>query len=461
MYSRGLCCDTEYGEIQPSIWVCRRWGMIVVQDHLTSWLVWQVDEVYTKCHIVRSKEIVMLAYIDRLYLSLFIALFMLYDRSANADKSIVLAIASSTSTYPQTGVRAQVGPDNLNVPRAGHIATLLSDGSVLVVGGHNATIPASSERYDPTTGAWHNSGTLSTDRSGYKAIVLSDGSVLVVGDDHDTLAERYDPISEAWRAAGHMQTRHFDPAVIRISDGKVLVIGGDIDWNYQLTASTVERYDPATDAWSAVSQLPVAVKQPTATLLADGTVLVVGTIDQSCGQWCNNEVAFASRYNPLTNSWNVTAAMSTTPGAHSASLLTNGKVLVIAEWGNNTQLYNPATNIWSSAMSLIEHRTSYTVTSLPNGRVLVLGGLNVTTGALLSTVEIYYAGSDTWIRARNLIRPRANHTATLLPNGAVLVVGGLDKLPDGTPFSTTSAELYNVAEALDQVFLPLFQASNR
>ena len=66
--------------------------------------------------------------------------------------------------------------------RAGHTATLLPNGMVLLVGGYgNAETPSSAELYNPTTGQWTVTGSLSAARSGHTATLLPNGVVLVVG----------------------------------------------------------------------------------------------------------------------------------------------------------------------------------------------------------------------------------------------------------------------------------------
>src|SRR5260370_26030142 len=71
---------------------------------------------------------------------------------------------------------------NLNTARAGHTATVLPNGKVLVAGGATAAgAIASAELYDPTTGTWSVTGSLNVPRYLLTATLLSDGKVLAVG----------------------------------------------------------------------------------------------------------------------------------------------------------------------------------------------------------------------------------------------------------------------------------------
>jgi hypothetical protein len=69
-------------------------------------------------------------------------------------------------------------------PRGGQTATLLSDGRVLVVGGFGANEPgweASAETYDPVSGRFTPSGSLTIPRRKQTATLLPDGRVLIAG----------------------------------------------------------------------------------------------------------------------------------------------------------------------------------------------------------------------------------------------------------------------------------------
>ena len=67
--------------------------------------------------------------------------------------------------------------------RAYHSAVLLTDGRVLLIGGHGngGTPAASTELYDPATGTFSATGPMTTPRLGSTATLLADGRVLVAG----------------------------------------------------------------------------------------------------------------------------------------------------------------------------------------------------------------------------------------------------------------------------------------
>ncbi|CAF4314768.1 unnamed protein product [Rotaria sordida] len=77
---------------------------------------------------------------------------------------------------------------------------------------------------------------------------------------------------------------------------------------------------------------------------------------------------------------------------HTASVLTNGKVLVTGGWGsivdsvNSTELYDPSTGTWTMTGSMNNARSLHTASILTNGNVLVTGGYNV---FILNSSELY------------------------------------------------------------------------
>src|SRR5580700_8651644 len=85
--------------------------------------------------------------------------------------------------------------------------------------------------------------------------------------------------------------------------------------------------------------------------------------------------------------------------------------------------------------SLITPRTGHTATLLTNGKVLIAGGAVLSN--VLNTAELYDPGSGTFAYTGNMTTPRASHTATLLPDGRVLIVGGSEGYP------STFTEIYD------------------
>jgi galactose oxidase-like protein/Kelch motif protein len=329
-------------------------------------------------------------------------------------------------------------------------ATLLLDGAVLVAGGALNSEPfvlASAELYDPSTGSWTATAAMIETRYGYTATMLPDGEVLVAGGSSTTggsspgplaTAELYDPRNGTWTATGSMSTARTGHTATLLRDGKVLVAGGVAafgDYVPRSPLASAELYDPGTRTWTAAGSMNEARDGHTATLLTNGIVLVAG----GC---CNGDVmrVSAELYDPSTNKWTATGNLTDGRSGYTATRLRDGRVLVAggygAGWLASAELYDPATGFWTATGNMANPRAGHTATLLPDGKVLVAGGGGEVTfnSDSIAEAELYDPRSGTWTVTGSMSLARRGHTATLLLNGTVLVVGG-----GSTP---ASAELY-------------------
>ena len=118
-------------------------------------------------------------------------------------------------------------------PRAAHTATLLKEGSVLVVGGctldgcEMSGEGATAEVYDPETDAFATVSSMNTRRFKLPDAVatLAGGKVLVGGDGRH--AEIYSPDSRTFRPVrGDMGSARAFAITVALEDGTALIAGG-------------------------------------------------------------------------------------------------------------------------------------------------------------------------------------------------------------------------------------------
>jgi N-acetylneuraminic acid mutarotase len=378
--------------------------------------------------------------------------------AAPSPSSSSPAIATSA---PPSMVASWAATGSLAVARAGHTATLLLDGRVLVVGGDKGTSTtssglASAEIYVPSTRTWTATAPMSGPRTGHSATLLLDGRVLVAGGNpYEALpgcdtpscsqelatAELYDPKTGHWTATGHMATGRAGHSATPLADGRVLVAGG-VGGGTSLR--TAEIYNPATGAWTKTGSMAGPRAGHAAAGLRDGSVLIVGGFGET------GVLGTAERFDPHLGTW-AAAGNLPTGTLGSATVLGDGNVLIA---GGDTSLatpssavlFDPSTGMWSATGSMITARQGHVTALLADGTVLACGGWNATEGdAFLATAEIYFPAESKWVATASPREAIANATATALSDGTVLVVGGDTNGGAGTSTPTASAELYILA----------------
>lgn len=180
---------------------------------------------------------------------------------------------SSTEIYDPASNTWSPGPP-MAAARAGHTATRLADGRLLVVGGDEAG--ASAEIYDPASNAWQPAAPPPRPRPEHTATWLPNNTVLVVGGGS---AEIYDPAGNAWRAAGPMLTPRSRATHIAalLPSGQVLVAGGSVQEGDSLRIlAAAERYDWTLNRWLPAAPLREPREGAVAAALPNFELLVAG-----------------------------------------------------------------------------------------------------------------------------------------------------------------------------------------
>jgi len=153
-----------------------------------------------------------------------------------------------------------------------------------------------------------------------------------------------------------------------------------------------------------------------------------------------------------TAGFTLTGKMATTRCAHTATLLSDGKVLITGGYNDtygflaSQEAFDPVTGTFTNTAKILTERKGHTATLLQDGRVLITGGINSTNSALTSA-EIYDPGTVS-VAVYSMVYARFDHTATLLLNGKVLITGG----KDGNGNSLASAELF---DPVNNTFTPV------
>lgn len=359
--------------------------------------------------------------------------------------SLLAACGDSAFVMPAGGTFAATG--SLATPRVLHSATLLPNGKVLIAAGMGTLSPtplASGEVYDPAAGTFSATGNLVAGRAGHTATLLPNGKVLMAAGTGEgpvlASAELYDPASGTFAATGSLSEARTRHTATLLPDGKVLVVGGSRPTGNGSTEplASAELFDPSTGTFTATASLATARSDHSATLLPDGRVLIVG------GETGDGGILDAAElYDPAIGSFIVTGRLNGARTYHTATLLLNGKVLVAGGYGStardtaSSELYDVATGSFTPTGRLQNPRNRHTATLLAGGQVLVAGGGTMSGGASLGSSELYDPVAGRYASTGDLLQGRAMHTATLLLAGKVLIAAGNPSL--------ATAELFDPA----------------
>jgi uncharacterized protein (TIGR03437 family) len=307
---------------------------------------------------------------------------------------------------------------------------------------------------------WSSAGSLPAALATHAAVRLADGRVLIIAgfsppNTFLSTAYLYDPATNQWAPTGSVSAgRQYHTAVL-LPNGKVLMTGGLMVVSNRLAPTNVaELYDPATGTWSLTGAMNSPRDAHTMTLLPNGKVLVATGSDRLvAAPQTFTPIRSCELYDPQTGTWSLTGELALPRSTPVATLLPNGKVLLAGGTNNNTglnptntaELYDPATGQWSATGSLAVPRDGTTATLLSNGKVLVAGGYTNGDALLTRSTELYDPASGAWSSGGEMNRVRSVHTATLLPNGKVLIAAGAEDYLDA--IGITGAELFDSGTA--------------
>jgi hypothetical protein len=370
------------------------------------------------------------------------------------------AAAQTTGTFMPVG--------SMTTPRAFHTSTLLPDGRVLLAGGdnyRNSTDLASAELYNPLTGTFVPTGNMTTPRDFHSATLLPNGKVLIAGGGLRVggvpyslaSAELYDPSTGTFTATGSMTVERMFPTATLLNNGKVLIAGGfrrllgssSLGGDFPIGA---ELYDPSTGTFTATGDMTSGLAD-TATLLPNGQVLIT----RSDPDGLVHHQFYSDIYDPTAGLFSSAGNMVLVQTGPTATLLQNGKVLIAGGdvgdgdgASSHAELFDLTAGAFTATGSMTHSREQYTATLLPDGTVLFAGGHNL----FYASAELYDPATGSFTGTGSLATGRDSHTATLLNDGRVLIAGGVT---GGDPQNTVlaSAEIYTPA-----VLLPALIVTN-
>ncbi|MGH7932462.1 MAG: Kelch repeat-containing protein, partial [Candidatus Binataceae bacterium] len=189
---------------------------------------------------------------------------------------------------------------------------------------------------------------------------------------------------------------------------------------------TAQIYDPTARKFVMINPMTAHRDHHTAVILPDGRVLIAGGVDTvlvpsvsfpgPAMPWILQSTEI---FDPGSGHFNAGASMKTPRDEPTATLLRNGKVLIVGGGESGAELYDPHTNTFAATADMLESRYGQTATLLRNGKVLICGGGS-------RRAELYDPATGSFSPTGTMRQNRIYHTATLLSDGRVLIAGGVD-----------------------------------
>lgn len=221
--------------------------------------------------------------------------------------------------------------------------------------------------------------------------------------------EMYDPVTDTWIQRADMPTPRMAPTCV--VDGKIYAIGGSATINFKegkpTRLKTVEVYDPVTDTWAKARNMN-HVRAGAAVSVMDGKIYAMGGVGWP--QLPNHPGPFLSSvevFDPKTNRWKDVAEMPTPKSLHTASVV-DGKIYVIGGGFRDKGPYlylptieisDPKTDRWTQAPDMPTGKDGHGAQPIDR-QIYILGGNSGGNEDPLVNVEVY----DTAI-VRELITP--------------------------------------------------------
>ena len=290
--------------------------------------------------------------------------------------------------------------------RFGHGAVRLLDGRVLVMGGTGCNTvfclqTATAELFDPATESFTSTGSMLSARTGFSATLLQDGRILVAGgfsrfcrgslsSCYLSSAELSDPASGTFSSTGSMTMPRSNATATELNNGMVLIAGGQDNSG---PLSTLELFDPAKGIFTLAGNMLTPRRLHSAVALSNGDVLLAG------GNGDSSTLASTEVFETSANQSTSAASMTTPRAYHTATLLNNGEILfaggesdtqLLPDSGSilaSAELFDPGSGQFAATASMNVARTGHTATLLSDGSVLVAGGRGA--AGILADAEVF------------------------------------------------------------------------
>ncbi len=230
-----------------------------------------------------------------------------------------------------------------------------------------------------------------------------------------------------------------ETAVVAMS-GEVVMVGG---YNAAAQFGTrIEAYNPATDTWRQLEDLPTAMHHANAAVV-DGKLYVLGYLAGGFAEFGDCYV-----FDPANNTWSPIATMTASRERGSSVVsVHDGKIYVAGGFANGVavplfDVYDPVQDSWSP-LPPIPRVMDHGAGGIIDGKLYVAGGREGGINSHRSQLDIYDIATGMWSQGADMPTSRGGNAGAVL-NGRLFVFGG-----EGNP--NDPSQVFDEVEAYDPV----------
>lgn len=301
--------------------------------------------------------------------------------------------------------------------------------------------------YDPDAGGagrWVLVADDTTSRSAGGSATLNDEIYYIGGDPSDciiapsAISRKYNPATDSWSDLPDLPSPRVDIGVAA-ANGKIYAIGGNDGIN---STDTTYEFDPLTNSWTTKAPLPIPM-EAFGTAVVDDLVYVIGGFSTLLDCY---PCASVYEYDPVADSWSVKPDIPT-GRAHLAATVLDDEIYAIGGDARGSigavEVYNPFSETWSVRTNMTTSRSGLSAEVL-DGNIYAFGGTE-TWGLPINITEMYNPSDDSWTSAPSMLKERV-HSGSGAVGNCIYAIGGvyrglLGPVPNSTEAFCLGGEL--------------------
>ncbi|MFD3163282.1 Kelch repeat-containing protein [Herpetosiphon sp. NSE202] len=265
---------------------------------------------------------------------------------------------------------------------------------------------------------WRTAAPMPNARNHLGAATLN-GSVYAIGGQYlaaestssQVEVDRYDPVTDSWtRVADLPKGRgHITSSVFEV-DGRIMVVGGSVNGgDYGLASADVMLYDPNDDVWMKLTSIPGVRKTPVGAAYGNKILVTTGGYVPNPEMWIGQ----------LEDHWELARTLPISLGEASGGIIGN-KMYLVGESNGATAAFDLGANSWNAGLAQRPYKSHSHSAQVWNQRLYLFGGAGTSAGK----VQIYQPSSNSW--SQGAAMPFATMAASsALIDGKIYVAGGI------------------------------------